>query len=191
MTGEWEKWPWGPRTVASGEGAPNNEAEWNRYDQQRHPLFLRKSAQMIEKQEGWEWGLGEKREKMSARRHFWRGTPPCFCVSRGNKGVASEARVRRGNKRVRSGATWSVQLRGVETEKCPRNPFDWAQGNHETCSQIIASLSTVLCSTGTILRRKGNGSESEIEGSRSEENFPSVPKFSTASNWPSLFYDSS
>ena len=28
---------------------------------------------------------------------------------------------------------------------------------HGEFSQIMASLSTVLCSTGTILRRKGNG----------------------------------
>jgi hypothetical protein len=48
-----------------------------------------------------------------------------------------------------------VQTREVETEKCPRN--------HEAFSQIIASLSTVSCSTGTILRRKSNGSGLEVK----------------------------
>src|SRR5579859_8153374 len=104
---------------------------------------------------------------MSARRHFSRGIPPCFCVSRGNKGVASEARVYRGNKRVRSGATWSVQMRGVEAKKCPRN--------HKTFSQSIANLSTVLCSTGTILRRKGNGARSQEFETQSEEVKKNVP----------------
>jgi hypothetical protein len=42
---------------------------------------------------------------------------------------------------------------GVETERCPCKHRGWYQ--------IIASLSTVFCSTGTILRRKGNGLESK------------------------------
>jgi hypothetical protein len=39
--------------------------------------------------------------------------------------------------------------RGVKTEESPRE--------HEGFSHFIASSSTVFCSTGTILRRKGNG----------------------------------
>jgi|SRR5579859_375676 len=119
---------------------------------------------------------------MSARRHFSRGIPPCFCVSRGNKGVASEARVYRGNKRVRSGATWSVQMRGVEAKKCPRN--------HKTFSQIIANLSTVLCSTGTILRRKGYGRESKAQRVK-ENTSSSPPSFADLPRWSrtALFRD--
>ena len=41
-----------------------------------------------------------------------------------------------------------LRARRVERENSPRK--------HEAFSQIIASLSTVLCSTGTILRRKSN-----------------------------------
>ena len=51
--------------------------------------------------------------------------------------------------------------RRVSEETSPRK--------HGTSSHSIASLSTVLCSTGTILRRKGNGRESNIEGRKFEE----------------------
>jgi len=49
----------------------------------------------------------------------------------------------------------SAKLRAsrVERENSPRK--------HEAFSHLIASLSTVLCSTGTILGRKGNGIEVE------------------------------
>jgi hypothetical protein len=58
--------------------------------------------------------------------------------------------------------TWGIfggdkDRRRVEREKCPRE--------HRKFSQIIASLSIVLCSTGAILRRKGNGDGSEVESS--------------------------
>jgi hypothetical protein len=62
----------------------------------------------------------------------------------------------------------------VERENSPRE--------HKEFSQIIANLSTVLCSTGTILRRKGNGRgsgvggwKSRVRSSNREENVPSVP----------------
>jgi hypothetical protein len=75
--------------------------------------------------------------------------PPRFCVCRGNNEVAGEAIVCRGKKRLRRKSAWGVGTRRVEGESCPRE--------HTSRSQIIANLSTVLCSTGTILRRKGNG----------------------------------
>jgi hypothetical protein len=70
----------------------------------------------------------------------------------------------------------------VERENSPREPFGYAQGKHEEFSQIIASLSTVLCSTGTILRRKGNGNHqicgTEKVKTRTLENHKgAAPKF--------------
>jgi hypothetical protein len=58
--------------------------------------------------------------------------------------------------------TWGIfgggrDRRRVEREDSPRE--------HKGVSQIIASLSTVLRSTGTILRRKGNGDGLEVESS--------------------------
>jgi len=45
--------------------------------------------------------------------------------------------------------------RRVKTDQSPRE--------HEGFSHVIAISSTVLCSTGTILRRKGNGRGDEFE----------------------------
>jgi hypothetical protein len=45
----------------------------------------------------------------------------------------------------------------------PRAEREKCRHEHERFSQIIASLPTVLCSTGTILRRKGNGKELKFE----------------------------
>jgi len=57
--------------------------------------------------------------------------------------------------------TWGIFAGGrngrrVKRETRPRE--------HEGFSQIIASLSIVFCSTGTILRRKGNGEQKYGKG---------------------------
>jgi len=121
-------------------------------------------------------GDWEKRERMSARRHFSRGTLPCFCVSRGNKEVADEMFVCWGKKRLRRKSAWSVGTRRVKGESCPR------EHEHGRLSQKIATMATVLFSTRTILRRKSNGrsshrSKSRIRSARNDENVPSVPDF--------------
>src|SRR5579859_4567802 len=141
---------------------------------------------------------------MSARRHFLRGTPPCFCVCRGNKRVTDRNFVCRGNKGLRNEVNWSDKKTGispspwhrgcagiVELTGRPRIPLERRSGQecrnnwiweifgagrdprrvvrekcsrkHEAFSHLIASLSTVLCSTGTILRRKGNGDRSQMQ----------------------------
>jgi hypothetical protein len=117
-----------------------------------------------------------KNQKCRRTDIFHVGHTPCFCVSRGNK-------------RLRSAASWSDKETG--TSPTPRYPVcagmigvtgaprkcgnDWTCGifgvgrearrlerensprEHKEFSHVIASSSTVFCSTGTILRRKGNG----------------------------------
>jgi hypothetical protein len=55
----------------------------------------------------------------------------------------------------------------VERENSPRE--------HGESSHIIASLLTVLCSTGTILRRKSNGRGSKVENQKGRAEVPQAP----------------
>jgi hypothetical protein len=90
---------------------------------------------------------------MSARRHFWRGTPPCFCVCRGNIRLTAKCRVSRGIVGLRRILAGSRERRQAKRGKSPRE--------HVEFSHVMASSSTVFHSTETILRPNGNGSDQE------------------------------
>jgi hypothetical protein len=67
----------------------------------------------------------------------------------------------------------SRERRRVKTEESPREPIaQAAQGKHGQFSHVIASSSTVFCSTGTILRRNGNGRGRVFEQKKSASQEP-------------------
>jgi hypothetical protein len=78
------------------------------------------------------------------------GTPPApgYPVCAGMVGLT------RGARKCGNDWTWEIFGEGEETRRVEREN---SPREHEALSQFIATSSTVLCSTGTILRRKGNG----------------------------------
>src|SRR5437899_6183612 len=98
---------------------------------------------------------------MSARRHFSRGTPPCFCVCRGNIRLTAKWRVSRGIVGLRRILAGSKERRPSALLRASTKKTEISPRQHAQFSYVIASSSTVFCSTGTILRRKGNGSQQE------------------------------
>ena len=56
---------------------------------------------------------GKENQKCRRADIFHRGYTPCFCVCRGNKGVAGRDFVCRGNKRLGNDANWSDKETGI------------------------------------------------------------------------------
>ena len=92
---------------------------------------------------------------------------PAYPVCAGTIGLMGEPR------KCGNDWTWGIfgggrETRMVERENSPRE--------HKGLSQIMASLLTVLCSTGTILPRKGNGEVRTVkERPVCPPGFPRVP----------------
>ena len=71
-------------------------------------------------------------------------------------------------KRAYVGEINELEVGPLGAYKCAGWKQKTLRANIKTFSQIIASLSTVLCSTGTILRRKGNREKSRVKSRQSK-----------------------